>query len=154
MSDVVLNRSGAAPIVFVLWSAEYGGTESLFLSLATQMRKMGIDVGFVLIGAGEGPIVARMKDAGLPHTCLGLSSGKGVVMHPRSFARAVAAFDAKGVLLPGDGYIAAALRVGGFRGRIVSVQNGRCCNDLSSRGGHARSGRSTSAAASGRLMPS
>jgi glycosyltransferase involved in cell wall biosynthesis len=66
----------------------------------------------------------RLDVDGIPHTSLELGRGREVMHHPRALARAVQGLGPDGVLLMGGGYLAAALRIGGYRGRAVAVMHG------------------------------
>jgi glycosyltransferase involved in cell wall biosynthesis len=107
----------------VLWSAEIGGAETLLLALAQRLRRFGAEPGFVIIG-GEGPLVDRLSEAGLPFRMLGFARGSDVVGHPRRFAREVARSGPDGALLPECSFLGMALRLGRYEGPIVGVEHG------------------------------
>jgi len=107
----------------VCWSARVGGAEVLAADLAVALRERGAEPGVVVVGA-DGPIRDRLEAASIPSTTLGLARGSHVLLHPRRLARAVADAGKDGAILQSDGYLAAALRAGGYRGRIVAVQHG------------------------------
>jgi glycosyltransferase involved in cell wall biosynthesis len=110
-------------LALVCWSGEVGGAEIFSADLAVALRKHGVYPGVVIIGA-DGPVSARLDAAGIPRRTLGLRRGSHVLLHPRQLAAAVTAAGEDGAILQSDGYLAAALRAGGYRGRIVSVQHG------------------------------
>lgn len=107
-------------VVAVLWSGTIGGTETFTAALCQTMRQLGADpsVIFLLDGA---PLATRLDAEHIPHVSLGLPRGRAIIRHPRALARSVAALGPDGVLLPRGGYLAAVLRAGGYRGRVVSV---------------------------------
>lgn len=84
------------------------------------MRALGADAGIVFI-ADSGTLGARLDALEIPHTSLGLMRGRHVTRTPRALARAVQRLGSDGALLPRGGYLAAALRAGGYRGRVVAV---------------------------------
>ncbi len=71
-----------------------------------------------------GPLADRLASAGIRSRTLGFERGSHVLRHPRRFAEQVAARGARSVVLPECGFFAAALRLGGYRGRIVAVEHG------------------------------
>lgn len=110
-------------IALVCWSGQVGGAEVFSTDLAVALRLHGVETGVVIVGA-DGPVSDRLDAAGIPRLTLGLRRGSLVLLHPRRLAAAVTAVGEDGVILQSDGYLAAALRSGGYRGRIVAVQHG------------------------------
>jgi glycosyltransferase involved in cell wall biosynthesis len=110
-------------LALVCWTGNMGGAEVFAADLAVALRAKGIAPGVVIAGR-DGPITDRLDAAGIPRRTLGLRRGSQVLLHPRRLAAAVAAAGEDGAILQSDGYLAAALRVGGYRGRIVAVQHG------------------------------
>jgi len=111
-------------IGFVVWSGLVGGAEVFTVDLAAAMCKQGTSSGVVVVARGDGPLIHRLEEAGIPRRSLGLSRGSHVLVHARRLADAAASFAADGVILQSDGYLAAALRAGGYGGKIVAVQHG------------------------------
>jgi glycosyltransferase involved in cell wall biosynthesis len=107
-------------IAAVLWSGALGGAETFTVDLCRTMRFLGADVGVVFVTYSE-PLGARVDAAGLPQASLDLHRGRQVTYHPRALAKLVRALGPDGVLLPGSGYLAAALRAGGYSAPIVAV---------------------------------
>jgi glycosyltransferase involved in cell wall biosynthesis len=105
-------------IAAVLWSGTVGGSETFTVDLCRTMRDLGADPAVVFVTRSQ-PLGARLDVAGIPHTSLGLARGRDVIRHTRVLARAVQAVGPDGVLLASGGYLAAALRMGGYRGRVV-----------------------------------
>jgi glycosyltransferase involved in cell wall biosynthesis len=105
-------------IAAVLWSGAVGGAETFTADLCRTMRDLGADPGILFLTRSE-PLGRRLDAAGIPHASLGLARGREVIRHPRALARAVQALGPDGVLLASGGYLAAALRAGGYRGRVV-----------------------------------
>src|SRR5262249_44183774 len=77
----------------------------------------------VIVGA-DGPVTDRVDAAGIPRTTLGFPRGSHVLRHPRRLAEAVTAVGEDDAILQADGYLASALRVGGYRGGLVGVPHG------------------------------
>ena len=107
-------------IAAVLWSGSVGGAETFTADLCRTVRELGAGVSVVFVTRGE-PLDERLAAAGILHTSLGLARGRKVIHHPRALARCVQTLGLDGVLLPRGGYLAAALRIGGYRGRIVCI---------------------------------
>jgi glycosyltransferase involved in cell wall biosynthesis len=107
-------------IAAVLWSGTVGGAETFTVELCRTMRDLGADPGVVFVTYGE-PMAGRLDDAGIPHASLGLNRGREVIRHPRKLASEVRALGPDGALLPAGGYLAAALRGGGYRDHVVGI---------------------------------
>jgi glycosyltransferase involved in cell wall biosynthesis len=107
-------------IAAVFWSGTVGGAETFTASLCRTIADLGAEPGVVFVTGGE-PMASRLDDAGIPHMSLGLGRGRDVIRHPRALATAVRRLGPDGALLPTGGYLAAALRLGGYRSRIVAV---------------------------------
>jgi glycosyltransferase involved in cell wall biosynthesis len=126
MASEILGPAGisqARRFAFVLWSAEIGGAETMMLALAERFRRFGAEPEFVIIGH-EGPLVERLAKAGLRFRILGFARGSDVLRFPRRYARAVARSGTEGALLPENGFIGLALRLGGYNGPVVAVEHG------------------------------
>jgi glycosyltransferase involved in cell wall biosynthesis len=116
-------RARARQLAFVLWNGTLGGTQIFCTDLAACMRRQNIDARVIFIET-PGEVAARLERAEVPYSWLGLKRGSHVLYHPKRIARAVRSSGRDGVLLPSSGYLAAALRTGGYQGRIVSVEHG------------------------------
>src|SRR5205823_126785 len=67
------------------------------------------------------PLDARLDAAGIPHASLGLRRGRAAMLRPRVLAERARSLGADGALVPRAGYLTAALRAGGYRGRVVAT---------------------------------
>jgi glycosyltransferase involved in cell wall biosynthesis len=110
-------------VAFVLWTGEIGGAEILAATLADRMRRKKIDARIVFV-VREGPLVDRLERASVPFSTLGVSRGRDVCWRPRAFARLVSAHGRDGAVLIEANYLAAALRLGGYRARLVATEHG------------------------------
>ena len=132
MPRKVINSPGAdvrpgvqgLKLAIVLWNGNVGGAETVKAMLARAWRTWGVEASVIFITNGA-PLAERLERDGVPHQSLGVARGRDAALHPRRLARAVAAAGPDGALLADSGFIAAALRVGGYRGRIVSVEHGK-----------------------------
>lgn len=111
-------------IALVLWNGQLGGAERLNANLAKQMRHSGVDASILFLG-NPAPLGTYLSDHAIPFGTLGLRRGRGVLLKPRNLAKAARSVGPDGALLVSSGYLALALRVGGYRARIVSVDHGR-----------------------------
>jgi glycosyltransferase involved in cell wall biosynthesis len=111
-------------LALVLWSGSVGGAETLTAMLAREWREWEIDASVVFVTHGM-PLAERLERDGVPHLSVGLPRGRAGLVHPRRLARTVSAAGHNGALLTDSGYLAAALRAGGYRGRIVGVEHGK-----------------------------
>jgi glycosyltransferase involved in cell wall biosynthesis len=107
----------------VCWSGHVGGAETFFADLAIALRSRGVDPGAVIVGP-DGPVSSRFDAAGIRRTTLWFERGSRVLRRPRRFAEAVTCAGEDGAILQTDGYLAAALRAGGYPGTIIAVQHG------------------------------
>jgi glycosyltransferase involved in cell wall biosynthesis len=119
-------RTGAREtpaIAVLLWSGLYGGAETWSLALTRAFRKEGLSAGLLFVGR-PGPIVEAARGEDIPCECLGCSRGAEVLLRPRELARAATRIGRDAVIAPSAGYLSAALRLGGYSGRIVAVEHG------------------------------
>jgi len=107
----------------VLWSGKVGGAETLSVALARTLRDSGVDARVVVVTHAE-PLAQRFLEAGIPLAELRLKRGRAALWHARHFARIVTASGADGAVLAAGGFLALALRLGGYRGRIAAVEHG------------------------------
>jgi glycosyltransferase involved in cell wall biosynthesis len=111
-------------LALLLWSGSGGGAETHTANLAGALRRLGAEAS-VLFVTSAGTLAERLRDAGVPWEVLGHSRGRGVLLRPRRLARRATELGPDGVLTPSPGYLPAALRLGGYRGRIAAVNHGR-----------------------------
>lgn len=123
-------------VAAVVWSGHSAGAETHTTEVASCLRRLGVDARVVFVTVG-GPLVDRMEAMHVPYTVLGLSTGWHVLPRARMVADAVAAHGADAALLQASGMLAGALRLGGYRGRIVGVEHGGLLQ-LANLGGRAR----------------
>jgi glycosyltransferase involved in cell wall biosynthesis len=110
-------------IAFVLWSGKLGGAETFSSDLAAEMRKRGVDARIVFV-QGQDPLAERLEGLSVPAATLGFPRGRTVIRRPRRYARAVGSNGSDAAILMERGYLATALRLGGYTGRIVAVEHG------------------------------
>lgn len=110
-------------VVHILWGGTIGGAENFTVDLAAAMQAQGAEsaVVFVLDAAA---LEERLVLAGIPHSALGLQRGRTVLRMPRRLAHTVLALDPDVAILTASGYLAAALRIGGFRAPIIGIEHG------------------------------
>ncbi len=116
-------RGSGLALAVVLWSGYVGGAETLAIALTEHLRRLGANATIVFVEQ-PGPLAQRLAAGGIPYRSVGLGRGRDVIRHPRRFANEVAGVGADGALLLECGFIGAALRGGGYRGRIVAVEHG------------------------------
>jgi glycosyltransferase involved in cell wall biosynthesis len=104
----------------LLWSGEPGGAERFTLELCRSMRLAGADARILFV-TSAGALERELVDAGIPHASLGFRRGRVVARHPRKLARLASELGPDGAILVSPGYLAAALRIGGYRGRVAAV---------------------------------
>ncbi|MHB1712750.1 MAG: glycosyltransferase family 4 protein [Acidimicrobiales bacterium] len=107
----------------VVYRGEMGGAEIVTVELARALRRVGVDAS-VIFALSASAMGERLDTSGVPYSQVGLSRHRDVVYHPRRLARAVAAVADDGVILVECGHLGAALRAGGYHGRIVGVEHG------------------------------
>jgi glycosyltransferase involved in cell wall biosynthesis len=107
----------------VLWSGQVGGAETFTAAACAEMRRLGADVQVVFV-THPGSVGESLRAAGVPQRSLGLERGRQVIRAARRFARAVTDAGPTGAWLPTGGYLAGALRVGGYEGTIVATEHG------------------------------
>ncbi len=113
-----------ARLAIVLWNGNLGGAEAVKAMIAREWRANGVDASVVFVTDGA-PLAERLDRDRTPHRSVGLSRGRDALTHPRRLAAAVSDAGPDGALLVDSGYLSAALRAGGYRGRIVAVEHGK-----------------------------
>ena len=108
---------------FVLWSGLIGGAETFTIDLAGAMRSHGADPSVVFV-LEKAPLGDRLDSLGIRNFELKLSRGRAVLRNPRRLAQTVKGTGADVAILIESGYLAAALRVGGYRAPIIGVEHG------------------------------
>ncbi len=110
-------------LALVLWNGDVGGAEVVTVSIAEQMRRLGVDASLLFIGRAE-PLATRLDDVDVPYRSLGFDRGRDVMRHPRCYAAEVARAGPDGALLVECGFMGGALRAGGYRAPIVALEHG------------------------------
>lgn len=122
--EAAAGSGGHAPdITFVLWSGDLGGAQSLTAELASAMRRRGLHVSVVFVTGSE-PLSRYLQTLDVPFAALGLSRGRAVLRHPRKIARLVEEMGRDCAFVVSSGYLAGAVRVGGYGGAILAVEHG------------------------------
>lgn len=109
-------------MTLILWSGMLGGAETSTGALARAMRTQGVDARILFVTQGQ-PLSAWLDSASVPHASLGLRRGSEVLRHPRRLAQLATRQGSVAVSMSA-GYLAGALRLGGYRGPIVAVEHG------------------------------
>lgn len=107
----------------LLWSGRYGGAETWSLALAVALHQAKVPVGLVILGEG-GPIGEQAVERGLRVEALGLRRGSEVLLKTRALAHSASRVGGHVAITPSAGYLSAALRLGGYRGKIIAVEHG------------------------------
>lgn len=110
-------------LALVLWSGAIGGAETFVVALARALRELAVDARVVVLDRA-GPLAERLRLAAVPYSELGLARPLTGARHPRRLAEAIGGPGPDGVILPGSGFLAPVLRLGGYGGRIVAVEHG------------------------------
>jgi glycosyltransferase involved in cell wall biosynthesis len=110
-------------IALVLWTGILGGAERFTAGLALHLRQCGVSPTVVFLGPHR-PLSRVLEEDGIAYDSAGFERGSSVVVHPRRFARLVESHGQDGTILDSIGYVPVALRAGGYRGRVVSVEHG------------------------------
>jgi glycosyltransferase involved in cell wall biosynthesis len=110
-------------VALILWSGYIGGAESLTADLARAMQALGAAPAVLFILEGV-PLADRLDRFCVPHSSLGLQRGREVLRARRRLAKAVLARSPDAVILVEPGYLAAALRNGGYSGPIIGIEHG------------------------------
>lgn len=121
--DGTLRRGDGLRLALVLWNGSVGGAETLSISLAEHLCRIGANVTVVFVQS-PWPLASRLSTAKVPYRSVGLARGRDVLRHPRRYASEVANAGADGALLLECGFMGAALRAGGYRKPIVAVEHG------------------------------
>jgi glycosyltransferase involved in cell wall biosynthesis len=110
-------------VAFVSWNGILGGAQTFSVEMAGALRARDIDAHVVFV-CESAPLDRRAEEIGVPWATVGLGRGSDILRHPRRLAKTVAANGADGAVLVSSGYLAAALRAGGYRAPLVAVEHG------------------------------
>jgi glycosyltransferase involved in cell wall biosynthesis len=110
-------------IALVLWDGSIGGAENFTVDLARAMQAQGAEPVLLFIQEGE-ELADRLDRSGIPHSALRLRRGREVLRAPWRLAQKVSASNPDIAILCATGYLAAALRSGGFRAPIIGIEHG------------------------------
>lgn len=109
----------AKPVItFVLWSGKTGGAETFTAALATSLAARDFEPRVVFVTVG-GEVGERLTGRGVSCSELALRRGRAVLSHSAAFASELSGV----VVLPSSGYLAWAVRRGGFSGPVASVEH-------------------------------
>lgn len=109
---------------FVLWDGLlFGGAETATIALCSALRQRDVDARVTFVGS-PGVYENALERAGVPWTAARLERGSAAMRHPSRFTRAVLEAGRDVAVVPGAGFLAVALRLGGYRGPIVAVEHG------------------------------
>lgn len=107
----------------VLWGGYVGGAESFTADLARAIQAQGAKPGVVFV-LEEDILADRLDRSDIPYSSLGLPRGRAVLRAQRRLAENVSAQGPDAAVLVDAGYLAAALRSGGYRAPIVGIEHG------------------------------
>jgi glycosyltransferase involved in cell wall biosynthesis len=110
-------------IAIVLWNGGIGGAELVSTEVSRLWRDNGID-GTIIFVQNSLPLAGRLPEQGVPFIGLDFARGGGVLRGPRRLAATVARHGCDGAVLLDCGYLAALLRLGGYRAQIVGIEHG------------------------------
>jgi len=110
-------------VTFVLWDGRIGGAERLAVRLAAEFWSHGVGASVLFLGSDD-QLAPELNAAGVPGAHLRFRSGSDALRYPRRFVSAIHAQAADVVILPDFGYLAVALRIGGFTGAVIGVEHG------------------------------
>src|SRR5438270_4125282 len=115
-------------VAIVLFSGRLGGAEMFSAQLAAQLPQYGVDSHVVLIEAA-GELQRRLDALRVPYSVYGAKRGRDIVYRPQRFARLVSECGRDGAILGWPGYVAATMRLGGYRGPLIAVEHGAQLNE-------------------------
>jgi glycosyltransferase involved in cell wall biosynthesis len=108
----------------VIWSGVLGGAETWSVSMAEQLRALGVNATVVVITSSR-PLSDGLRAGHPPVIELGLSRGGALIRAPRRYATVLRDVGAHGALLMTSGYMATMLRIGGYRGPLIGIEHGQ-----------------------------
>lgn len=95
----------------------------LTAEVAGALRRCQVDARVVFV-CGSGGLRGRLDELAVPYGALGMSRGRDAIWHGRRLARCVNHAGADCAILVSSGYLAASLRLGGYRRPIAAVEHG------------------------------
>ncbi len=119
-----MSSTPASAVAIVLWSGDVGGAERFAVQAAREMRRLGVEAEVIFV-TSSGRLGEWLHNERIPFRSLDLRRGRDVLLHARSLGKAASSGGASAAWLIAGGYLAAALRLGGFEGRIVATEHGQ-----------------------------
>jgi glycosyltransferase involved in cell wall biosynthesis len=116
-------RSSRTRVAFVLWSGDLGGAQLLTAEVAGALRRYQVDARIVFVCGSDG-LRNRLNELAVPYEALGMSRGREVIWHRSKLAQCVSDAGDDCAVLVSSGYLAASLRLGGYRRPIAAVEHG------------------------------
>jgi glycosyltransferase involved in cell wall biosynthesis len=110
-------------VALVEWSGSVGGAETFTNALAVSLRGAGVDARVVFVGEPF-PGCRELEAQDVPFVSFGAERGRQILRSPRSFAAVVHETGPDAAILPSGGFLAAAIRLGGYKGRLVAIEHG------------------------------
>jgi glycosyltransferase involved in cell wall biosynthesis len=117
----------ADSIAIVLWAGGAGGAEALAIELARSFAAAGRRVEVVFVTTGE-PMCERLDLDGIPYFVLGLRRGASIVSEGWRLCRHLNGGGWGAALCVAGGYLAASIRLWGYRGILVAQDHGSLLN--------------------------
>jgi glycosyltransferase involved in cell wall biosynthesis len=110
-------------VAFVLWDGGIGGAERSTNAIAVALRAAGVDARVVFVG-DPFPACRELEAKGVPFVSFEAVRGRQIMRTPRAFAETVTAAGADVAVLQTARFLPAVIRLGGYRGKLVSVEHG------------------------------
>jgi glycosyltransferase involved in cell wall biosynthesis len=120
-------------VALVIWSGVLGGAETWSIAMARQLNAVGVRATVIAITSAS-PVSDQARELGVPIEALGLSRGRDLALHMRRYASLVGELGPDGAIVMTSGYMATALRVGGYARPVVGVEHGQLLQGLPAKG--------------------
>lgn len=115
--------TGRLRVALIEWSGAVGGAELFTNALAISLRAAGADARVLIVG-DPFPACHQLEAQDVPFVTFGVARGRQILRSPRAFASLVNEAGPDAAILPSDGFLAAAIRLGGYKGRLIAVEHG------------------------------
>jgi glycosyltransferase involved in cell wall biosynthesis len=100
-----------------------GGAERFTNALAINLRAAGVDARVVCV-CDPYPACSELVEAHVPLVVFGAQRGRQILRKPRMFATLVREAGQDVAVLQSAGFLPAAMRLGGYRGKLVAIEHG------------------------------
>jgi glycosyltransferase involved in cell wall biosynthesis len=115
-------------VSFCLYQDGVGGAETHTVALATMLAGHGWSVNVIFLVGPEGRLAERLRANGVGVHLLRYRLAREALASPQRLVRSVSSGEVPIVVLPSNGFLPIALRLGRYRGIVLAMEHGDALN--------------------------